>query len=98
MQQYQGLDRRRKVASKGNQIMKPTFALLATGIALAAFSAANAYAAKPSAAGAAAPAADAAPAVDAPEDGGEVVVLGFGRGRQEQEVTAADIGRLTPGS
>jgi iron complex outermembrane receptor protein len=78
--------------------MKPTFAFLATGIALAAFSAANASAAEPAAASAPAPAADAAPAVDAPGDSGEVVVLGFGRGRQEQEVTAADIGRLTPGS
>src|SRR4051812_1835735 len=74
--------------------MKPTFASLAAGVALAAFCAGLAHAADP------APVADAAPAATeaAPVDGGEVVVLGFGRGRQEQEVTAADIGRLTPGS
>ncbi|WP_240320713.1 TonB-dependent receptor [Sphingomonas crusticola] len=78
--------------------MKPTFASLATGIALAAFSATSMHAAD--LAVPAAPAADPAPAaVDAaPADEGEVVVLGFGRGRQEQEVTAADIGRLPPGS
>ncbi|WP_420138105.1 TonB-dependent receptor [Sphingomonas sp.] len=78
--------------------MKLTLASLATGIGLAAFSSASYGADGLAPAAAAAPAADPAPATDAPADSGEVVVLGFGRGRQEQEVTAADIGRLTPGS
>ncbi|HWI86914.1 MAG TPA: TonB-dependent receptor [Sphingomonas sp.] len=76
--------------------MKPTFASLAAGIALAALSANAAYAADPATPDAAPVAAEAA--TDGTTDDGEVVILGFGRGRQEQEITSADIGRLTPGS
>jgi len=80
--------------------MKPTFSSLAAGIALAALCSATAYAADPAPTPAEAPAAD-APAADAAgatDGGGEIVVLGFGRGRQEQTVNQADIARLTPGS
>jgi iron complex outermembrane receptor protein len=83
--------------------MKPTFATLAASIALASFVAAAAQGADPvPAAPASADAAAPADAGDgaAPADGagGEIVVLGFGRGRQEQTVSQADIARLTPGS
>jgi iron complex outermembrane receptor protein len=74
--------------------MKPTFASLAAGIALASLVSGIAYAADPASS-------STAVAVDAPaadEAGSDVVVLGFGRSRQEQEVGAADIARLTPGS
>jgi iron complex outermembrane receptor protein len=74
--------------------MKPTFTSLVASVALAALSTAIAQAAP---ADPAAPA-DAAPAADAPAETGEVVVLGFGRGRQEQEVTGVDITRLASGS
>jgi len=80
--------------------MKTSFASLAAGIALASFTCSALQAADP--APAATPAADAPAGADASEgaDGtnGEVVVLGFGRGRQEQTVTQADIQYLTPGS
>ena len=42
--------------------------------------------------------ADAASTGSGSADAGEIVVLGFGRARQVQEVTAADIARLPPGS
>jgi iron complex outermembrane receptor protein len=76
--------------------MKPILASLAAGVAVAAFVSGAAYAADPAPAAAAAP----ADAADAPADGAgdEVVVLGFGRGRQEQTVSQADIALLTPGS
>lgn len=41
--------------------------------------------------------ADAVPA-EAADDGGEIVVLGFGQNRQVQSIGAEDIARLTPGS
>jgi iron complex outermembrane receptor protein len=80
--------------------MKPTFTSLVASVALAALSTAIAQAAPadPAPADAAAAPADAAPAADAPAETGEIVVLGFGRGRQEQEVTGLDIARLTAGT
>jgi iron complex outermembrane receptor protein len=74
--------------------MKLSFTSLAASVALAALSAGIAQAADPVAAAEPAPvAADAAAG-----EVGEVVVLGFGRGRQEQEITQQDIARITPGS
>ncbi len=79
--------------------MKPIIATLAAGVALAPFACLPLHAADQ----AAAPIADTTPvstADAAPEPGGadEVLILGFGRGRQEQTVNQADIARLTPGS
>ena len=84
-------------AAKGNK-MKPIYGSLAAGIAIAALACATAQADTGVSAEAPAAAADAAPADAAAADGGEIVVLGFGRGRQEQAVTQADFARLTPGS
>ncbi|HEY0314645.1 MAG TPA: TonB-dependent receptor [Sphingomonas sp.] len=77
-----------------------SFRLLA-GVACAALLPAAAFAADTVTADAAAPAAatDGAsagqPSADQPQ---EIVVLGFGKSRQVQEITSADIARLTPGS
>jgi len=81
--------------------MKPTFASLAAGIALASFVSSIAQAADPAPAASAAGApagADAGEGAAADSGTGEVVVLGFGRGRQEQTVRQADVALLAPGS
>jgi len=78
--------------------MKMSFRLLA-GVACAALLPATAFAADTGAAGAAADAAPAASAdassADQPQ---EIVVLGFGKSRQVQEINAADIARIVPGA
>jgi iron complex outermembrane receptor protein len=81
---------------KGNTMIRSTFL---GGVALAALLPAAAFAADVSAAAAAADTAAAAPSADDGADHTQdIVVLGFGRSRQVQEVTSADISRLVPGS